>query len=159
MLIQSATAYAEEFLRRRTMVETWEDWLDEFADEMTLRHSPAGSVSSISYIDTAGTTQTLDSSVYTVEAPAGPNPSRAVVRLAYGQTWPATRDVANAVRIRYTAGYANAEAVPAPIRSAILLTIGHLYANREDVVTGTIASPLPRGADYLLRPFRLWEFK
>lgn len=158
-LIQSATGFAEEFLRRRLMVETWEDWLDGFADEMILRNSPAPSVTSIAYVDSAGITQTLDSSTYTVEAPAGPNPSRTVVRLAYGQSWPATRDQANAVRVRYSAGYANAAAVPPAIRSAILLTIGHLYGNREDVVVGTIAAPLPRGADYLLRPYRLWEFR
>lgn len=40
------------------------------------------------------------------------------------------------------------------IRSAILLTLAHLFANRSDVVIGTIATDLPRGARDLLRPLR-----
>lgn len=40
------------------------------------------------------------------------------------------------------------------IRAAILLTIGHLYANRESVVTGTIATELPMTTRYLLDPYR-----
>lgn len=40
------------------------------------------------------------------------------------------------------------------MRAAVLLTFGHLYANREDVVTGTIAVALPRGSVSLLQPYR-----
>lgn len=40
------------------------------------------------------------------------------------------------------------------IRCAVLLTVGHLYANREEVVTGTIATRMPVGAEYLLMPYR-----
>jgi hypothetical protein len=38
--------------------------------------------------------------------------------------------------------------------SAMLLTIGHLYANRSDVVVGAPAVELPQGAKSLLRPYR-----
>lgn len=41
------------------------------------------------------------------------------------------------------------------IRAAILLTLGHLYANREDVLVGVSASEMPRGARDLLRPHRI----
>jgi len=157
-LIAGATGFAEQFLRRRLMVETWEDWLDSFSDEMILRHSPVSSVTSISYVDTSGNVQTLSASVYTTEIVAGPNPPRAVVRLAYGEAWPSIRDQAGAVKIRYSAGYASAAAVPDAIKAAIRLIVGHQYANREDVVSGTIVSKVPNGADYLLRPYRLWEF-
>ncbi|WP_117310040.1 head-tail connector protein [Stenotrophomonas sp. G4] len=40
------------------------------------------------------------------------------------------------------------------IFSAILLTLGHLYANRTDVVVGAQAVELPNGAKSLLRPYR-----
>lgn len=40
------------------------------------------------------------------------------------------------------------------IRAAILLTLGHLYANREDVVTGVSVAQLPSGVQYLLQPYR-----
>jgi len=157
-LIAAATSELEEFTRRRFMPQTWEDHLDGFADEMVLEVSPVASVLSVSYVDVEGSVQTLDTSVYSVSSQSGDNPRRAIVRLAYGQAWPATRDEPESVRIRYVAGYANAAAVPAPLRAAILLRVGDLYSNREDTVTGTIASPLPRGAELLARPFRLWEF-
>ena len=41
------------------------------------------------------------------------------------------------------------------IRAAILLIFGHLYANREENVTGTIVSDLKIGAKFLLQPYRL----
>lgn len=41
------------------------------------------------------------------------------------------------------------------IRAAILLMVGHLYANREDVAAGVTFSRLPVGAEYLLMPNRV----
>lgn len=40
------------------------------------------------------------------------------------------------------------------IRAGILLVLGDLYTNREDVVTGTIATQLPTGARACLQPLR-----
>ena len=42
------------------------------------------------------------------------------------------------------------------IKSAVLLIVGHLYANREDVVVGASVAALPNGADYLLQPFKVY---
>lgn len=42
------------------------------------------------------------------------------------------------------------------IRAAILLTIGHLYANREDAVVGASVAALPMGCNFLLQPFRAY---
>lgn len=43
------------------------------------------------------------------------------------------------------------------IRAAVLLIVGHLYRNREDVVTGSgaAAAKLPMGAEALLWPWRV----
>lgn len=41
------------------------------------------------------------------------------------------------------------------IKAAILLTLGHLHENREEVITGTIATTLPTGARALLQPYRV----
>ncbi len=43
------------------------------------------------------------------------------------------------------------------IKAAVLLTVGHLYANREDVVVGASVSALPNGADHLLRPYKVYS--
>lgn len=40
------------------------------------------------------------------------------------------------------------------IVAAALLTVGHLYANRTDVVVGATVAELPNGARALLRPYR-----
>lgn len=40
------------------------------------------------------------------------------------------------------------------VRAGILLLLGDLYANREEVVTGTIATRLPTGARACLLPLR-----
>lgn len=42
------------------------------------------------------------------------------------------------------------------IKAAVLLTVGHLYAHREDVVAGASVSALPNGADYLLQPYKVY---
>ncbi len=39
--------------------------------------------------------------------------------------------------------------LPAPIIQAMLLTVGNLYANREPVAIGTIASKVPYTFEYL----------
>jgi hypothetical protein len=41
------------------------------------------------------------------------------------------------------------------IQSACLLKLGHLFANREEVVTGTIATELPQASQALLTPDRV----
>lgn len=42
------------------------------------------------------------------------------------------------------------------IKAAVLLTVGHLYAHREDAVVGASVSALPNGADHLLQPFKVY---
>ena len=40
------------------------------------------------------------------------------------------------------------------IQAALLLIVGHLHANREDVVAGVSVAQLPNGSQYLLQPYR-----
>lgn len=40
-------------------------------------------------------------------------------------------------------------------RAAVLLTVGHLFANREDVTPKGTPGRLPVGAEYLLTPMRV----
>ena len=49
-----------------------------------------------------------------------------------------------------------AESTPPPsIQQAFLLYLGYLYEKREAVVTGTIATELPRAYEYLLNGYRV----
>jgi hypothetical protein len=48
--------------------------------------------------------------------------------------------------------------VPSDIKAAMLLTIGHLYANRESVTIGsTQGHELPLGVKHLLQPYRVYS--
>jgi mannitol/fructose-specific phosphotransferase system IIA component len=42
------------------------------------------------------------------------------------------------------------------IKSAVLLIVGHLYANREDVVAGVSVAQMPNGSEWLLQPFKAY---
>lgn len=72
--------------------------------------------------------------------------------------WPSVTTATNAVRIRYLAGYGvdsdGGEALPKVIRAAMLLVVGHLYANRESTTDKAMAT-LPMGVESLLRPRRV----
>jgi hypothetical protein len=48
--------------------------------------------------------------------------------------------------------------MPKPIVSAMLMTIRTLYDFREDLVKGTIVSRVPKNAESLLSPYRIFEF-
>jgi len=101
----------------------------------TLPYSPIQAVSSITYVDIGGTTQTWSSSLYDVDIYSKPGR----IRPKWGETWPSIRSQMNAIAMTYTCGYgATAASVPAPIRQAMLLLIGHWYENREAVVIGNV---------------------
>lgn len=117
-------------------------------DPIRLPYAPVRSVDSVEYEDTAGAWQTMDVATYELRGDE--------IGTAWGTTWPATRiyrGAAETVRVRYQAGY---EQVPMPITAAILLMVGDLYANRESIVTGTIAAalPMPLTVERLLEPYR-----
>ncbi len=118
MLIPAFRQEAEHKLRRRLITQTVELVADAFdGDSIDLTIPDAQAVTSIKYLDDTGAEQTLAGSVYQLDADS--TPSR--VLLKYGQSWPATQDFPNAVRVRFTAGYgAAASDVPSNIKLWIL---------------------------------------
>jgi uncharacterized phiE125 gp8 family phage protein len=153
-LIKVARQHVEVVTSRALITQTWDYFLDSFSDEMEIPKAPLQSVTSIKYIDTDGNTQTLSTSVYTVDADSDPGK----VLLAYNQSWPSVRSVNHAVTIRFDAGYGAATDVPEPIRQAMLLLIGHYYENRQQVIVGTITASLPMAVDALLAPYKVRYF-
>lgn len=105
----------------------------------------------VKYFDESEAEQTLDSSTYWVDT-HGP-----IARIVTRDTWPGTYDGRpNSVSINYDAGYADADAVPLPIKQAMLLLIGHLYENRQAVVTGSTSTAIvevPLTVRYLITPY------
>ena len=128
-------------------------WSGSFRNDGTIElpRPPAISLTSITYIDTNGASQTLSSSGYKLDLASQP----ARLAPAFGTSWPATRDEIASVVIVYSAGYGAASAVPARAKAAILLLLGTLYENREDAVVGSIVSRLPLGVMDLLGSIRV----
>lgn len=158
--IAAARTDCEEWTARAFVTQTWELVLDKFpADEILIPRPPLQSVTSIKYDDAEGIEQTLATTEYLADTASQPG---WVVPVVGG--WPgSTFEGINSVRIRYVAGYLMPDspadltsAIPASIKAAILVHLGRLYENREDVVVGTNATAMPIGtAEYLLRPFRV----
>jgi len=113
------------------ITQTWDLRLDCFPSIIRLPKTPVQEVSSISYIDTSGDTQTLAEAAYTVDVRS--TPARIVP--AYGYSWPITRSEPNAVTVRFIAGY-GAGATPAEIPERILqamrLALTTAYTMRAD---------------------------
>ena len=151
-LIGAATAYLDGrtgILGRCLITQTWELVLDGFpADAIEIPLGPVQSVVSVTYVDTAGGTQTVAASDYYVDT------SSLSAWVAPEITWPQTLQAPNVMRVQFVAGYGAAPAnVPEPIRHAILLLVGHWYQHRETVSPGPTAS-VPMAFDALIAPFR-----
>lgn len=162
LLIQAATAYADGaggFLGRALVTQTWDLVLDEFpADWVMIPLPPLQEVLSVEYDDSSGFLTILDPSEYTVDTANEPG----WVAIGAGG-WPTPFDGINSIRIRFVAGYApTADSppdltanIPGNIKAGLLLTIGHLYATREQVIVGQTVAQLPWGADQLFRRHRV----
>lgn len=139
-------------------------------DEIPLPLPPLVSVASIKYDDPAGDEQTLDTAVYRV---SGIGTDQGLIRLEPGQAWPSIKHQAEAVRIRFTAGYGIGTDIPAPIRQAILLGVLSLYGTAERnlfisedsvdgvntkrfIVTDNASGIVQKAVDNLLAPFRVF---
>jgi len=155
----AAREWAENFTGRALAPQTLEIALAAFpCCEITLPRTPVSSIVSVSYIDEDGAVRTLSPLAYQLDVYSEP----ACLLPAATTDWPATSALArNAVLVRYEAGYSlpgdspqATPLLPASIRAALLLILGDLYENAEDSNDLNL-SQIPRGAQALLRPFRL----
>lgn len=149
VLITAMREYAEELTGRAFAERTLELRMDRFPADggvIELPYPPLRSVTSITYIDSTGVTQTLDSSPTGWQEDNIAEPGR-VMPLSTTTGWPDTITDMGAVRIRYVAGYPSTSAIPKKVRVWMQQRISTLFENREQLVTGTIVSPFPR--DYV----------
>lgn len=151
VLVVVARQWVERYTGLRLISQTTELQLDGWGrDEvLSLRTGPVQSVDSVKYDDQDDTEQTLDASKYWVDTQSMP------ARLTIKGQWPSLQaGKPAAVRIRMTTGYADAASVPAPIKHAIKLLVGHLFENREQTSAVEIKD-VPFAAESLLEPYRL----
>lgn len=149
-LITASREYVEGQIWRPLITQTWALNLDK--DEVNsliknINKAPLQSVTSVQYYDTNNALQTLATSKYEVDIYSNPGRFRLL-------EVPQVYDRFNTMQITFVCGYGSASAVPKRIKQAMLMIIGHLFANRQDVVTGTQIHQVPDNSSRLLEPYR-----
>ncbi len=156
-LIGAARATAEEFTNRAIMPQTLEHVLHMFPwctprnhfGSIRLFRSPYAALVSLEYYDADNQPQTLDEADLIIVGTSEP----ATICPQLDTQWPTVAERPDAITITYQAGYANAAAVPKPIKQAMLLMIGAWYERREDS-----AQNLPKASEMLLLPYVVREY-
>ena len=153
--IMSATSEAEQFIGSPIMAQSFALVFDGFpasGGAIELPTSPIRSITSITYYDGNGDSQTLDAAEY------GLATWRAIPDIyPVSGAWPDTQERENAVTVTYVAGYASKpSAVPAAIREAVLLRAATRASMSEESGVGNVAWKLDDALAFgaLLNPFR-----
>ncbi len=125
-----------------TWMQTFNDWPDPTCDgffAFKINRVPLISIASVKYYDLNGTQQTVSASDY------WPSTTCIPPIVAFKPTsfiWPPLEiGRPDSIEVRYTAGYANAAAVPDAIKLAIKELAAYWYEQREAVVVSTSAGP------------------
>lgn len=153
-MVKAAREDVEGYLSRALIAQTHTLKLPRFPGDhsaIQLPRPPLISVTSITYIDTAGASQTWDSSLYTVSTTA--HPGR--VYPIYGGSYPSTQATPDAVTIVYTCGYGAASTdIPSDILHAVRLMVANFYDTRGPIA---FASPqvIPLNYRWLLDKHRI----
>lgn len=143
LLVAQARQYIEGALDVAFLTQTWDLYLNQWpsgSDPINLDIAPIQAVASITYTDTNGDSQTLSTSVYTVDVTRDP----ARVYLAYGQSWPAVRVMPKSIRVRMTAGWgAGGSDVPQLWLGVLKSVVADLINAREIYSSGVKFEPSP----------------
>ena len=160
-LITAAREWCEQYLDRTLINTQWTMRLDSFPYEIELPRPPiatSGTTTAVALTYTLGddSTATLSTTAYRVDRNSTPG----VVRQLRAGTWPANLDDYNAVAVTWWAGYgASGTSVPAAIRHAILMLVGHWYESRSSVLTGSISKEIEFGVKSLLDSQRWGSYR
>ncbi len=130
-IMPAARAWCEVFTCRAFIDQTWVLKLFGFGTtDIVLPKAPGSSVSSITYLDSNGDSQTWSSSLYTVVNPTGDFAEHSYITPAYGEVYPTTRGVPDDVTITFVAGYGTtAASVPVALRQGIRLRCDYEYGS------------------------------
>ena len=155
-IIAAATSHLDGrdgVLNRALVSQTWRLHLDEFPDEIEVPLPPLVSVGSITYVDGDGTTQTLDSSLYTV---SGGYNQPARIAPATDTDWPVTLEQNGAVKVTFTSGYTT---VPDALKMAIKILAADMYENRQSLYATRGSSLLEtKMMERLIAPYKVVYF-
>jgi uncharacterized phiE125 gp8 family phage protein len=150
-LITVARTSVERWIQRSLITQTRALTLPDWPSVIRLPMGPVKSITHVKYYDSYDVLQTLSASSYQTDLVS----EIPRIALAPGESWPTIDDeLFNPIIVTYSAGYGDTGAsVPAPIKQAILLMIGHFYESREAVTIDSIQRVLPLSVEMLLSQY------
>ena len=153
-VLPAARQEAETLTHRAFTNQTYVLRLTSFPDgPIILPRPPLSSVTSVTYIDTAGDSQTWASSKYTVETPTGERALWATIQPVYGEVYPSTRSIVDAVTVTFVAGYGSAaSSIPSGIKAGVGLLCRYYYDP-----DGTDGEKSRAAAVSILMPYLAWR--
>jgi len=149
-LIDVAEAQAEEITSRNLLETTNVFYLSKYMEVFELPKSPLIAVDTIEYVPYGESENvTLSADMYEVDNSCEPGRVRFLEDLY-------AADLFKAIKVTYRSGFGTASDVPAPIKQWMLLRIGTLYENHEEIVVGTITSEIKSDYnDFLISKYRV----
>ena len=126
LLIEASTEKLERDINRGIISATWQQAMSSFPSDAGMINLMMGmdtSVSSITYVDSDGVTQTLDSSQWSYSN------ARSGIFSENSDGWPevSLETKSDKVFINFTCGVADSDCVPRLMKQAILLETGRAY--------------------------------
>lgn len=126
-LIQAAREQWEHDTDSAVISQTFRIRVAVMQDGLFLPKRPITAIATLKYYDASDALQTLSTTVYSLDT------ANRTIRLNRLQVWPVTSLRWDAWEITYVCGYANAAAVPAIAKRAMLMLIAYYHdANRGD---------------------------
>lgn len=127
LLIEASTEKLERDINRGILTATWQQAMYAFPAEgkpLDIMMGMNTSVSSITYVDSDGVTQTLDQSLWTYSQARG-----CIFNANPDNVWPDTDmdTIGDKVFVNFTCGVSDAGCVPRMMKQAILLEVGRAY--------------------------------
>lgn len=148
--IKAAVAFAEEKTGKALITQTWDESIACPSGKVYLSKVPVQSLASITYYDADNVQQTANLADFTLVA----NEDWAYVEC---DTWPTVYDRADALTIRYVAGFGDATTdVPSNLTLAMLLLVAQYYMQRENVSQNDMKEPPQMFTDLVNLSARSW---
>jgi len=131
-LIGAAVAYVDAtgVLGRAMITQSWAQWVPQSPGYVRLAIGTFQSLTSVEYYDADGALQTDTLSNYETRL----DRDHVLCKPKEGFSWPSAQSRGDAIKITYAAGFGDAGTdVPAGVRHALLMLVGHWYETRETV--------------------------
>ena len=152
-LITTARQQVEKQIDKVLIDQTWKIYLNEWpaTGQIILPVAPVTAVVNLRTWSQDDVAAIIDPAHYYADLLAGPQK----LILRQSRLWLRPGRIANGIEIEVTAGFGpDGNAVPAPLRTAMLILIAHWFENRQADCDGPANSQVSEKIQSLLSPFQ-----